>query len=688
MAGQVSDRAIEEIRARIDIVELIAARGVTLKRAGASFKGCCPFHNEKTPSFHVNPVRRFYHCFGCQEHGDIFSFLMKQDGLSFIEAVRSLAEKAGVVIDTEVDYEAESRTLLYAIHLELAAFYQRCLAQTAEAAPARAYLASRQLSDDIIKRFNLGYAPRRRGTLLKWAAKHTFTAEQLVTAGILAPSNNPAQPEDYYDRFRGRLMFPIADPQGRVVAFSGRILDPKAHPAKYVNSPETPVFRKGAILYAFDKARSVIVKHPRREAVICEGQIDVIRCHAAGIDTAVASQGTAFTREHVDLLKRQADSAVLLFDGDTAGHKAAIRTGVLFLEAGIPVRVASLPPGEDPDSLIRDKGGDAVRGLIDAAESLTAFQIRSMQTAEERPDGVDAVSRVSRAVIESLATCTNAVLRSHLLQEAAVKLHLPEAALSEDLEVVRQQQAEAAARAKTLGKTSAPSVPHRAPAPVEESPPLQDPFSGEQSETEPVAESMSRAVSAPPSAAEHALAELLFHYEDDPDIGALLCAFLPKAVVLHTHVRALFHAWLDARETGRDALADLYATANAELRAFLDPVIVHRPRVVPSEDVAPLDAACDLVACLWVEALRTERAAIERQTSADARMRRLVLTQRIKTLQQATQEAERLTAAGMRQSVSSWSLREPVIREELARLTQAKEQPETGGSSQNCCTQG
>jgi len=672
MASRVTDRVIEEIRARADIVELVSARGVALKRAGGSFKGCCPFHHEKTPSFHVNPARQFYHCFGCGEHGDVFKFLMKQDGLSFMEAVRSLADKTGVVLDTATDYEAEQRNLLFAIHLELAAFYQRCLAQTAGAAAARAYLESRKLTAEVAARFGIGYAPLERGALLTWAGKHGFTAEQLVAAGVLTPPQEARKPDDYYDRFRGRLMFPIADTQGRVVAFSGRILDPKAHPAKYVNSPETPIFRKSKILYALDKARGAIVRHPRREAVVCEGQIDVIRCHAAGLDTAVASQGTAFTREHVDLLKRHADSAVLLFDGDAAGRKAAIRTGALFLEAGLPVRVAALPPGEDPDSLIRDRGAEAARALLDAAESLTAFQIRALREGEPRPDDVDAVSRVSRAVLDTLAACANAVLRSHLLQEAAVRLRLPEAALVEELERLRAQRAEAAARAESYARpANAPTEPRSGP---EDEPPPRDAY-GDGAEGEDAVENRPAPGTdspAPATPVELALIELLFHHEDDPAVTDLLRACLPETLVRHPHAHAVFHAWLAADEAGGDVLSDFYAAASAELKAFLDPVIVRSPRIAHSEELNPLDAARDVVARLWMDALRAERAAIGDDPADDAlRLRRLVLTRHIKALQQAPVEADRLSSLYLRKTVTSWELREPVIREERARMEAA-----------------
>ena len=270
MSQRVTDRVLEEIRARTDIVGLINAR-VPLRRMGGSFKACCPFHKEKTPSFHVNPARQTYHCFGCGAHGDVFKFLMTQDGLGFMDAVRLLAERAGVALAIETDYAAEERNTLLTIHAEAAAFYRRCLLQTPEAAVARSYLASRKLPDEIAERFGIGYAPLASDTLLRWGEKHGFQPEMLVAAGLLAPPNRPERPDDYYDRFHGRLMFPICDMQGRVVAFSARVLDPKSHPAKYVNSPETPIFVKSRVLYALDKARSAIVKNPRREALVCEG---------------------------------------------------------------------------------------------------------------------------------------------------------------------------------------------------------------------------------------------------------------------------------------------------------------------------------------------------------------------------------------------------------------------------------
>ena len=611
MGQRITDRVLEEIRARTDIVGLINAR-VPLKRLGSTFKACCPFHKEKTPSFHVNPARQTYHCFGCGEHGDVFKFLMKQDGLVFMDAVRQLAERAGVALAIETDYAAEERNTLLAIHAEVAAFYRRCLLQTAEAALARDYLANRKLDQNIAERFNIGYAPQAPDTLLRWGEKYGYKPEVLVSAGLLAPPNSPDRPDAYYDRFRGRLMFPICDVQGRVVAFSGRILDPKSHPAKYVNSPETPIFLKSRILYALDKARSSIVKNPRREAIVCEGQIDVIRCHSAGFDTAVASQGTAFTKEHVELLCKYADSVVLVFDGDPAGRKAALRTGGLFLEAGLPVRVAALPLGDDPDSLLRDKGSEAFRAVLDAGVSLTAFQVRVLREDERDPDAIDAVNRISKAVFETLAICPQAVLRSHLLQEAADLLHLPPGAMEEDLESLRQK---IAARPPPAGpRAERPTVgpPERRTAPVLDRavPPADLPAPG--------------AIMV--SEVELRFCELLIHHGEEQEVIALVEAFVPPDLLTHADTRALYEAWRRTRRGEPEALTQLADRGSHSARLMLGKLVRGDARMAHAREATMQEATDGLIARLWLAWLEAER----RQTQEERR--RLEITSILKVL--------------------------------------------------------
>jgi DNA primase len=403
MATGIPDTALEEIRARTDLADLISSYGIAPRRAGADSKACCPFHHEKTPSFVVHPDRGFYHCFGCGESGDVFKFVMRQEGLGFVDAAKKLARLCGVEVEERADPEAAARGRLYSLHAELSAFFRRCLVKAPEAKAAREYLARRGLSDEVAERFAIGYAPASPEAMQKWAEKYGYTQDEMDAAGVLMKSRyEGGRP---FNRFGGRLMFTIRDRSGRPVAFSGRILTNDKSVAKYVNSPATPVFQKSRILFALDQAARSIRNAPRREAIVCEGQIDVIRCHACGFTTAVASQGTAFGVEHVQILKKCADSAVLVFDADGAGRKAALRVGGEFLAADMPVRVATLPPGEDPDSLLRDKGAEAFRACLDAAESITSFQIRALREAESSPDSIDAMTRVGREVIGMIAKC-------------------------------------------------------------------------------------------------------------------------------------------------------------------------------------------------------------------------------------------------------------------------------------------
>ncbi|MDD5708502.1 MAG: DNA primase [Kiritimatiellae bacterium] len=632
MSGRFTDQTLEEIRQRIDIVELIGAR-VTLKRSGSAFKARCPFHNEKTPSFTVNPVRRSYHCFGCGAHGDIFKFLMQTDGLTFADAVRTLAARASVTLDTQTDFEAAARGVLYRLHTELAAFYVRCLQTLSSAATARAYLKQRQLDDDVVARFGIGYAPDRAGVLTDWASKNGFTVEQLIEGGLLAPPREERRADDFYDRFRGRLIFPIRDVMGRVLGFSGRILDPAAHPAKYLNSPETPIFHKGRVLYALDQARASIVRNPRREALICEGQIDVIRCHANGFDTAVAAQGTAFTAEHVELLKRYADSVLLVFDGDAAGSHAALRTGGLFLQAGVPVRVTALPAGQDPDSLLRDQGRTAFQELLDSAVSLTAFQVRALRAVERDPASIDAVGRVSVQVLELLADCSKAVLRSHLLQEAAELLHLPAAALEQDLDTLLRQRATRAARVE--GASSAVAPPR--PAAAGQAPEAPD---------RRAAPGARPTAAVPPvSAAALGLCELLLHHADDAEVMSLVRDWLPLALLEEAPAREVVKAALETHATGEDRLCTLNREGDPATRDLIDRLARGDSRVLCARDVVPRQAAEDLVARLWVNRLRAERESLSREDAKQAQ-RRAALTTLIKKLERPAPWPERAAALG------------------------------------------
>src|SRR6266496_3855039 len=367
MAGLFSSATLEQIRAASDIVEVIGSY-LPLKRAGSNFVTLCPFHKEKTPSFNVNPHRQIFHCFGCHKGGDVFRFVQEYENISFPEAVRRLAERARIPLEFERDPgQQKNRFLketLLQIHEQITQRWQAALAQDDGAQVARDYLKKRGVSDDAVKLFRLGHAADAWDDTVNWARSKDYPLPIVEQAGLILRKEAS---DHYYDRFRGRLIFPICDEQGRVVGFSGRVLRGDEKTAKYVNSPETPVFTKGKVLFALDKAKKAILD--LGFAVVCEGQLDTIACHAGGVCNAVAPQGTALTAAHGRVLRRYTDDIILCFDGDAAGQRDAARAFDDLLSAGIPFRVASIPAPDDPDSYIKKFGrDDFVQLLIQASE--------------------------------------------------------------------------------------------------------------------------------------------------------------------------------------------------------------------------------------------------------------------------------------------------------------------------------
>lgn len=423
----LSRQVLDDIRARVDIVDLIGSY-VTLKRAGASYKGLCPFHREKTPSFTVHPARQVFHCFGCGKGGDVFKFVMEHEGVQFMDAVRLLAQRAGVEVRfTEAERGEETRKdLLYTAHAEAAKFYNEVLLKHPSAKEARAYLKARDLGLEVIEQFGLGYAPGGFEVMERFAEKRGFSLEMLETAGLIAKNESGRR----YDRFRERLMFPIRDLTGRVIAFSGRILGKDERAAKYLNSPETPLFRKSRALFAMDRARKAIID--AQTCILCEGQIDVIRCHTAGFTNAVAALGTALTEEHAALIKRHADRVVLVMDADSAGQNSALRSAEIFLGAELAVEIATLPTGEDPDSLISKQGPDAFRAVLEQARSVVDFQMDVLSTREDMKQEAG-LRRVAAAVLETIRHSASEVQRAQMLREAAARLGLSEQTLRTEL---------------------------------------------------------------------------------------------------------------------------------------------------------------------------------------------------------------------------------------------------------------
>jgi DNA primase len=435
--GRIPDATIETIRDRIDVVELVG-RHVTLRKAGRSYKGLCPFHDEKTPSFHVNPERGIFHCFGCGAGGNVFAFLMRHENLTFPEAARALARECGVEIPESSGAEAGEAERLVAANQVAQRLYRAALAGP-EGGAARAYLAKRGLDAAACERFGLGFAPDRWDTVVQALGAARIPAPLGEKAGLLAPRESGG----HYDRLRARVTFPIQDARGRIVGFGGRAIAPGQEP-KYLNTPETPLFRKRESLYGLPAALEAIRRAER--AVVVEGYFDRIALAQAGVPEAVATCGTALGPEHGRGLRRRTREVVLLFDGDEAGERAAERALEVLLPAGLRVRAAVLPAGEDPDSLLARDGPEALRALVEAATPALEVVIRravarGVATPFEKSDAVAAVvphlaripDRVERSAFASrLALAAgvepadvSAALREALGEEAAPEEAVP-----------------------------------------------------------------------------------------------------------------------------------------------------------------------------------------------------------------------------------------------------------------------
>ncbi len=617
MAKGITEAAVEEIKARIDLADLIASYGIQIKTAGASKKACCPFHHEKTPSFNINESKGFYHCFGCGESGDVIKFVQKMDGLTFVEAVKKLAEQCGVKIEEKEDPAGGKRKRLLALMAELAQFYHRCLLKTKEAESAREYLKGRDLGSDVQESFLIGYAPNGISTIMKWAEKYNFTAEELSDAGVIKPPRGPG--DRGYHRFGGRLMFSIRDKQGRVVAFSGRQLVASKNSGKYVNSPETPIFKKSNVLFGFDKAAGNIAKSAHREAIVCEGQIDTIRLHVSGFPVAVASQGTAFTEEHVKMLKKVADQVALVFDDDAAGHKAAIRTAGLFLAAEMPVRVVSLPEGDDPDSYLRKHPAEDFQKLLDNAESIMSFQVRAEKAKETNPDSIDAMARVTKAILGTIAQSKNAVIRAGMVGEAAKLLGVPSAALSEELGKIKVE-----ARKPVKSTVDAEDA-------------FEDDFSSEQPTDWP-ADQVEEAVEGedahrvmPPPPRELALCAFLMANEYDRTLDGMLGEYLPPKVFAHDFTRRFIETWRAEVVKNEDLLQDFAGKLEGHEREWFDSVLLGGGKT-ESSGLSATDILQDFVRSLWADELKRERGSLPASGDAEADLRRMKLSMDLKRL--------------------------------------------------------
>ncbi|MFA7302376.1 MAG: DNA primase [Candidatus Paceibacterota bacterium] len=445
MANGQGNDAVGEIKERLSIADVVAPH-VKLHRAGKSLTGLCPFHKEKTPSFHVSAERGTYHCFGCGEGGDIFSFVEKVDGVDFRTALKMLAEKAGVKLETRQGggEDTSRKERLRDAMQKAGQWYAGKLAGT----PAEAYAKKRGLTAETIQRWSVGYAPNGWRGLLEEFAAHGFTTDELLGAGLIKEADGKAG--TYYDRFRDRLMFPINDVAGRTVAFTGRALSAD-EPAKYLNSPETALYHKSDVLFGMDKAKDAI--RVRGFAILVEGQMDAVLAHQAGFENVIALSGTALTERHVALLKRYSENLMLVLDADTAGLSATAKSAQLALREGLRVKAVRLPLGKDPADIISEDAQDfATR--VKSAKPVVEFFLSVLAEKESDPHRL---LRTAEAVVLPLISVMQSPMeREHFIQSTA-------RALSLSTEAVRESLGRMPAQAATTdaGVAFVPNVPAR-----------------------------------------------------------------------------------------------------------------------------------------------------------------------------------------------------------------------------------
>ena len=442
MARRIPDELIEQIRSANDIVDVISER-IPVKKAGRNYRALCPFHQEKTPSFNINPERQIYHCFGCGVGGNVITFLMEHDKMGFLDAVRELADRAGIRLPSRGSLaEGATDDPIYRANAMALDYYRRSL-QGEAGSEARAFVRKRGLSDEVVETFALGYAPAGWDGLLREAARVGFGHAAMEEAGLVVAREGGG----YYDRFRDRFMFPLLVSAGRAVGFGGRSLGDQE--PKYLNSPETRVYHKGSFLYGLAQARPAM--RLGREAILVEGYMDLLTLHDAGFQNVVASSGTAFTSEQAKVMARYADKVFIAYDGDSAGVAAATRAAETLVCLGLKVRVVSFPDGEDPDSLIRGSGFEAVRDRLNSSLDFIDFLVATSdtETAEER-------EATARRLIEIVARVEDPLVSDLMLEKIADALSMRRAAVARACAVKREEGEPG--RGPAPGRDDAPEI--------------------------------------------------------------------------------------------------------------------------------------------------------------------------------------------------------------------------------------
>jgi DNA primase len=426
---RISESKIEEIRNSIDIVDVISQH-VQLRKRGKNFIGLCPFHSEKTPSFTVSEEKQIFHCFGCHTGGNVFKFLTEFHKISFVEAVQELAEQQGITIEFDKQEYTEQQSeqeVLYDINTEAARYFLNNLLNDDEGEFARKYLQERKIKTQTLRTFGLGYALRGWENLINYAKSRNLNIDKCVQLGLIGKNAEGK----LYDKLPGRLIFPIFSPNGRVVAFAGRVLDPKDTGAKYINSPESLIYIKGRILYGLSFAKDDIRRLDK--AIIVEGYMDLISLYQSGIKNVVAVSGTALTDDQVQLLSRYTKNVVLLFDADVAGIKASMRSIEILLKRDMEVKIVSLPKGEDPDSFVNKFGKDEFEELIKRAENFLEYESKYYESQGKFDDPSTAAEAI-RELVKPVALINDEIKRNLLIRNIAQKFNLREKLIESELD--------------------------------------------------------------------------------------------------------------------------------------------------------------------------------------------------------------------------------------------------------------
>jgi DNA primase len=543
MPGFFSPDILEQVRAASDIVDVIGSY-LPLKRAGANFVALCPFHKEKTPSFNVSPHRQSFHCFGCGKGGSVFTFVMEYESISFPDAVKRLAERAKITLEYEKNpAEQQSRHLkdsLLQIHEQITQRWQNALSNEAGGQIGRDYLAKRGVSAEAVKLFRLGCAPEAWDDTVNWAKSKGHDLALVEKAGLILRKEGT---DHYYDRFRGRLIFPICDEQGRVIGFSGRVLSGDEKTAKYVNSPETPIFTKSKVFFGLDKSKRALLD--AGVGIICEGQLDLIACFMAGVQNIVAPQGTAFTADHARILKRYVDEVVLCFDSDEAGQNAAVRALDHLLASGLAVRVAVVPAPHDPDSFIKANGGGAFQKLIEMAEGFFDYYLNRLGATNDQTTDKGRLA-VLRGMAEAVHKTGNGVLIDKYAQKTALRLGVSSDSVRAEFKKASRSRV---------------TSPDEEADEMESSPEVQR-----------------------PSPHEHWLLKLLFRHEELIDWCA---SNLDQNWIQHSLVRQIISRRLDPAQRGIGLGAFLDACETPDMRSLItEAATEERPIPNPSQQLA------------------------------------------------------------------------------------------------------